>query len=161
MPSFDIICETDMQEISNAVNSAHREISTRYDFKDSNSNISLEDNKISILADDDLKLKNVTDILKTHITRRGLDVKCLDFQDPEKSSGNMIKQNVGIVQGIEQDIAKKINKSIKDSKLKIQSSIQGDKLRVNGKKRDDLQSAISIVKEMNIDIPLSYRNFRD
>lgn len=161
MPSFDIVCETDMQEISNAVNSAHREISTRYDFKGSNSNISLEDNKISILADDELKLKNVTDILKTHITRRGLDVKCLDFQDPEKSSGNMIKQNVGVVQGIEQDIAKKINKSIKDSKLKIQSSIQGDKLRVNGKKRDDLQSAISIVKEMNIDIPLSYRNFRD
>lgn len=161
MPSFDIVSETDLQEIQNAVDSSSREISTRYDFKGSNSTIERDNEEIKILADDELKLKNIIDILKTNITRRKLDVKCLDILAPEKASGNMIRQNIKIKQGIDQDTAKKINKHIKDSKMKVQSSIQGDKLRVNGKKRDDLQAAMSLVKEMGLEIPLNFNNFRD
>lgn len=161
MPSFDVVSETDLQEVQNAVDSSSREITTRYDFKGSKSSLEREGDEIKIMADDELKLKNIIDILKANLTRRKIDVKCLDLQTPEKASGNMIRQNIKVKQGIEQEIAKKINKRIKDSKSKVQSSIQGDKLRVNGKKRDDLQDAMSLIREMDLDIPINFNNFRD
>jgi len=161
MPSFDIVSETDLQEVDNAVNGASREILTRYDFKGSKSTLERSDDEIKILAEDEVKLQNIIDMIKTHITRRSLDAKCLDFQTKEAASGNMIRQVVKIKQGLNQDDAKKITKLVKDSKMKVQASIQGDKVRVNGKKRDDLQECMQAVKGLELDLPLQFNNFRD
>lgn len=161
MPSFDIVSKTDMTEILNAVNGAAREISTRFDFKGSKSSIELKDKEIIMLADDSLKLKQLHELLVTYVTRRKLDTSALDFGKEEAASGAMVRQTVKVKQGIEQEIAKKIAKAIKDSKMKVQVAIQGDELRVSGKKRDDLQEAIAFVKTLGIDQPLQYVNFRD
>jgi cyclic-di-GMP-binding protein len=161
MPSFDIVSVTDMQEVDNAVNSSVREISNRYDFKGSKSTITREDKEVTILADDDMKLKAMQDSLKTHFTKRQLDSKALDFSKPEAASGAMVRQKIKIKQGIEQEIAKKITKHIKDSKMKVQASIRGDELRVQGVKRDDLQAAIALIKAMDVECPLQFVNFRD
>lgn len=134
MPSFDIVSKTDMAEVNNAVAGAVREISQRFDFKGSKSSLELKENDIILLADDALKLKQVQDLLKTYITRRKLDVSALDFGKEEKAAGAMIRQTVKVKQGIDQETAKKISKAIKDSKKKVQVSIQGDELRVSGKK---------------------------
>lgn len=161
MPSFDIVSKTDMTEVANAVAGVSREISQRFDFKGSKSSVELKDKEIVLLADDDLKLKQVHELLRTYITRRKLDVSSLDFGKEEKASGAMIRQAVKVKQGIEQEIAKKITKAIKDSKMKVQVSIQGDELRVTGKKRDELQEAIAFVKTLGIGQPLQFVNFRD
>ena len=161
MPSFDIVSKTDMAEVNNAVAGAVREISQRFDFKGSKSSLELKENDIILLADDALKLKQVQDLLKTYITRRKLDVSALDFGKEEKAAGAMIRQTVKVKQGIDQDTAKKISKAIKDSKKKVQVSIQGDELRVSGKKRDDLQDVIAFVKTLGISQPLQFTNFRD
>ena len=161
MPSFDIVSKTDMTEIQNAVNGAAREISTRFDFKGSKSSIELKDKEIILLADDDLKLKQLHELLVTYVTRRKLDTSALIFVKEEKAAGAMVRQAVAVKQGIEQEIAKKISKAIKDSKAKVQVSIQGDELRVSGKKRDDLQAVIAFVKTLGIDQPLQFVNFRD
>jgi len=161
MPSFDIVSEVNLQEVNNALNAASREIATRFDFKGSKSSVELSEDEIIIMADDETKLKSVVDLLKVHFTRRNIDSKSLDFQVAEKASGNMIRQKVKLIQGIEQDIGKKINKAIKDSKIKVQSSIRGNELRVTGKKRDDLQGAMSLIKELDLGIPLQFSNFRD
>jgi len=161
MPSFDIVSETDLQEVDNAVNGSAREISTRYDFKGSKSSIERSEAEIKIIADDEVKLKNIMDILKANITRRSLDVKCLNVKSKEMASGNLIRQVVEVKQGISQDDAKKITKLVKDNKMKVQASIQGEKVRVNGKKRDDLQEAIQAVKDLDLDLPLQFNNFRD
>lgn len=155
MPSFDIVSKTDMTEIQNAVNGAAREISTRFDFKGSKSSIELKDKEIILLADDDLKLKQLHELLVTYVTRRKLDTSALSFGKEEKAAGAMVRQAVAVKQGIEQEIAKKI------SKAKVQVSIQGDELRVSGKKRDDLQAVIAFVKTLGIDQPLQFVNFRD
>ena len=163
MPSFDVVSKTDMEEVKNAIDGAMREIGTRFDFKGSKSSLELKpkENEIVIIADDALKLKQVHDLLLTYITRRKLETSCLDFGSEEHASGNTIRQIVKIKQGISQETAKQITKSIKDSKAKVQCSIQGDELRVSGKKRDDLQATIAFIKSLGINQPLQFVNFRD
>ena len=161
MPSFDIVSKTDLNEVDNALNGARREIDTRFDFKGSKCTIERSEETITLLADDDMKLKQMQDLLKGYVTRRKLDAGALEFKDPEKASGNAVRQKVVVKQGIDQKLAKEIVKAIKDAKLKVQTAIQGDELRVTGKKRDDLQEAIALVRGMKIDQPLQYVNFRD
>ena len=161
MPSFDVVSKTDLQEVDNALNSVSREIGTRYDFKGSSAAIERKENSITITADDNYKLEAIQDMLKVHITRRQLDTKALEFKDAKKAGGNTLKQEVLIKQGIDSDIAKKIVKAIKDAKLKVQASIRADELRIEGKKRDDLQEAIAFIKKQEVELPLQFNNFRD
>jgi hypothetical protein len=161
MPSFDIVSKTDLAEVDNALQGLRREIETRFDFKGSKCSIERKDNTLTVVADDDMKLRQMQELLKGYVTRRKLDARCLDFKPPEKASGNTLRQIVTVKQGIESTLAKQIVKAIKDSKLKVQAAIQGDELRVSGKKRDDLQSAIQLVRDLKIDQPLQYVNFRD
>lgn len=161
MPSFDVVSKTDLQEVDNALNSVAREIATRYDFKGSKSSIERKEEEITIIADDNYKLEAIQDMLKVHITRRQLDSKALDFGTTQKAASNTLRQVVKIKQGVESDIAKKIVKEIKAEKLKVQASIRGDELRIEGKKRDDLQEAIAFIKKMDLPLPLQYSNFRD
>ncbi|MBR7159091.1 MAG: YajQ family cyclic di-GMP-binding protein [Alphaproteobacteria bacterium] len=163
MPSFDVVSKTDMQEVANAVAGAGREIGQRFDFKGSKSSLELKDKEqeVIILADDELKLKQVQELLRAYISRRKLEVSCLDFGKEEKASGNMVRQAVKIKQGIDQETAKKIVKNVKDSKMKVQCAIQGDEVRISGKKKDDLQDAIAFIKTLEIAQPLQFINFRD
>lgn len=161
MPSFDIVSKTDLAEVENAVQGAMREIGTRFDFKGSQSKIERKEAEITIFADDGLKLKQVQELLKGYFVRRQLDPGCLDWKDEEKASGNSLRQKVLVKQGIDKELAKKIVKALKDSGLKVQTSIQGDELRVTGKKRDDLQVAIAHIKSLGLAQPLQYVNFRD
>jgi uncharacterized protein YajQ (UPF0234 family) len=161
MPSFDIVSKTELAEVDNAVQGVVREIGTRFDFKGSHCTVERKEAQINILADDDMKLKQIQELLKGYITRRKLDAGALEFKDPEKASGNALRQEVIVKQGIDQTLAKKIVKEIKDNKLKVQVSIQGDELRVSGKKKDDLQAAIQFVRGLKIEQPLQYVNFRD
>jgi len=161
MPSFDIVSRTDMVEVDNAIQGAMREIGTRYDFKGSSSSIELTGEAILIKTEDDLKLKQVQELLRGHMAKRKVDVGMLDFKEPEKAFGNSLRQTVAIKQGVERDLAQKIIKTIKASKAKVQVAIQGDELRVTGKKRDDLQGAIAVVKEGKLNQPVQYVNFRD
>jgi uncharacterized protein YajQ (UPF0234 family) len=161
MPSFDIVSQTDLNEVDNAVNGMMREIGTRYDFKGSQCSIERNGAVLTVVADDDLKLRQMHDLLSTYLTRRKIDPGVCDLGKPEKAGGNTIRQLVTVKQGIAQDLAKGIVKELKNSKLKVQVAIQGDSLRVTGKKRDDLQEAIALVKGMKIDQPLQYENFRD
>ena len=161
MPSFDVVNKVDFQEVDNAVNSVKREIENRYDFKGSNSSIEREDEEIKILASDDYKLGQIQDMLKVHFTRRDIDAKALEFTKEEKASGNMLRQLVKVKQGIDKDTAKKIVKMIKDTKIKVQASVRGEEVRVEGKKRDDLQNIISDLKGKDLELPLQFINFRD
>lgn len=161
MPSFDIVSETDMAEVENALNAMRKEIDQRYDFKGTKCSVERKDKEITLLADDDYKLGAMHDLIKVHMTRRKVDVSALDFKTKEAASGNTIRQKVEVKQGIDQETAKKITKAFKESKMKVQASIQGDSVRVSGKKRDDLQEAIAFVKGMDLPLPLQYNNFRD
>jgi len=161
MPSFDIVSETNMQEVDNALNSVKREIAQRYDFKGGNSSVNLENDEILIMADDDMRLRAITEMLKGNFVKRKVDPRSLDFQNVEKASGNMLRQSVKIKKGIDQETAKKITKHIKESKMKVQASIRGEEVRVDGKKRDDLQEAMAIVRAMDLPLPLQFINFRD
>jgi uncharacterized protein YajQ (UPF0234 family) len=163
MPSFDVVSKIDMQEVDNAVNSVMREISNRYDFKGAQFTIELKqkDNLILLTADSDYRLKTIGESLKACGVKRGIDVKAFDFKDEEKAGGNMLRQEVKLRNGIEQEIAKKITKQIKESKMKVQASIKGDEIRIDGKKRDDLQEAIQTLRSGNYEIPLQFINFRD
>jgi uncharacterized protein YajQ (UPF0234 family) len=161
MPSFDIVSRTDLQEVDNAIQGAMREISTRYDFKGSNCFIDRSDETLMIKADDDLKLKQVQEMLRGHMAKRKVDAGAFDFAKPEKASGNTMRQKVTIMQGIERDLAQQVVKMIKGAKLKVQVAIQGDELRISGKKRDDLQDVIALIKEGKITQPFQYVNFRD
>ena len=161
MPSFDIVSRTDIPEVDNALNSAMREIGTRFDFKGSNCSIERKDETLTILADDELKLKQVQELLRGHLAKRKVDAGAFDFQTPEKAFGNSLRQTVAIRQGIERDLAQQIVKMVKGAKMKAQIAIQGDELRVSGKKRDDLQAVIALVKDSKITQPLQYVNFRD
>ena len=161
MPSFDIVSRTEMPEVDNALNAMQREMSQRFDFKGAKCSIEREKDVLTILADDDLKLKQMHELLKGHLTRRKVDAGALDFKTPEKAAGQSLRQRVVVQQGVPQELAKKIVKELKNSKLKVQAAIQGDELRVTGKKRDDLQNAIQLVKDLKLDLPLQYVNFRD
>jgi uncharacterized protein YajQ (UPF0234 family) len=163
MPSFDVVNKVDLQEVSNTVNNASKEILQRYDFKGSNTELEWDDkdNRIVIRTEDDMKMEAVRDILITHATRRNLDAESMEFKDVEAVGGKMLRREVLIKEGIEQVIAKKIVKDVKDTKIKVQVSIQGDELRVSGKKRDDLQSVISLLKSGKYEVPLQFVNMRD
>ena len=161
MPSFDIVSRTEIPEVDNAIQGATREISTRYDFKGSACSIKRTDDTLTILADDSLKLRQVQELLRGYLVKRKVAPGAFDFQEPEKASGKALRQTVAIKQGLERELAQKIVKSIKSAKMKVQVAIQGDELRVSGKKRDDLQAAMSLVKAMKLDQPLQYVNFRD
>ena len=161
MPSFDVVSRLDLAEVDNAVAGIDREISTRFDFKGSKCSVKREEGAIQLIADDDLKLKQMHELLKVHLTRRKVDPGALDFKTPEKASGNTLRQSVVLRQGVDGDLARQLVREIKDSKLKVQVAIQGDELRVSAKKRDDLQAAISVMRGLKIAQPLQYLNFRD
>ena len=161
MPSFDIVSRTEMTEVDNAIQAAMREIGTRYDFKGSSSTIERNDETLLIKTEDDLKLKQVQELLRGHMAKRKVDVGVLDFKEPEKAFGNSLRQTVLVNQGIERDLAQKIVKTIKGSKVKVQVAIQGDELRVSGKKRDDLQSVMALLRQGEHALPLQFENFRD
>ena len=161
MPSFDIVSEVNQVEVRNAVDQANREIGTRFDFKGSDSRVEYDGKALTLFADDDFKLKQVTDILVGKLAKRQVDTRALDYGTVEKISGNKVKQPVTVRTGVAQDLAKKIVKLVKDSKLKVQAAIQGEAVRVSGAKKDDLQSVIALVRKSITDYPLQYQNFRD
>ncbi len=161
MPSFDIVSRLDLAEVDNALAGLTREITTRFDFKGSKSSVTHQEGVLTILADDEMKLRQVQELLKVHMTRRKVDPGVLDFKPPEKAAGQAVRQTVTLRQGLDQELAKRIVREIKDGKLKVQAAIQGDELRVSGKKRDDLQAAIALVRGLKIEQPLQYVNFRD
>ena len=161
MPSFDIVSEVNQVEVRNAVDQANKEISTRFDFKGSDARVDYDGKAMTLFADDDFKLKQVTDIVVAKLSKRQVDIRSLKYGDTEKIAGNKVKQPVTVRTGVEQELAKKIVKLLKESKLKVQSSIQGDAVRVSGAKKDDLQAAIQLVRQKVTDVPLRYDNFRD
>ncbi|MBX3617867.1 YajQ family cyclic di-GMP-binding protein [Nitrosomonas sp.] len=161
MPTFDIVSEVDKQEVKNAVDQVNKEVSTRFDFKGSDARVEQADYQLTVFADDEFKLEQVLDILRTKLTKRNVDVRCLDKGAMEKISGNKVKQTVTVKTGVEAELAKKIIKYIKDSKLKVQASIQADVVRVSGAKKDVLQETIQLVKKSVSDYPLQFQNFRD
>ncbi|OGT53854.1 MAG: YajQ family cyclic di-GMP-binding protein [Gammaproteobacteria bacterium RIFCSPHIGHO2_12_FULL_42_13] len=160
MPSFDVVSELNQPELINAIDQANREVSTRFDFKGTNSSYKLEKEEITIATENDFQLKQMADVLNNKLTKRGIDLRHCDPQPPviqHKTATQAIK----LKKGIETEIAKKIVKSIKDSKFKVQASIQGDQVRVTGKKRDDLQEVIAFLRNGNFPLPLQFTNFRD
>ena len=161
MASFDIVSEVNQVEVKNAIDQATKEVSTRFDFKGSDARIVHAEKTLTLYADDDFKLSQVSDILRAKLTKRSVDVRSLDYGEIEKVSGNKVKQVITLRTGVEQELSKKIVKLLKDSKLKTQASIQGDAVRVSGAKRDDLQGAIALVKKSITDFPLQFNNFRD
>jgi uncharacterized protein YajQ (UPF0234 family) len=160
MPSFDVVSEVNPHELTNAVDQANRELSTRFDFKGVEAKFVLEDQVINQSAPSDFQLKQMEDILRARLIARGIDVRCLEFGDVETNLAGA-RQKVTVKQGIERELAKKIQGSLKDAKLKVESQINGDKLRVTGKKRDDLQAAIAMLKAGTYERPLQFDNFRD
>lgn len=160
MPSFDVVSEIDMHEVTNAVDQANREVTTRFDFKGSGAKFELQDKVITLHGDADFQLKQMQDILRAKISRRGVDLDCLESGAVEHA-GKQVRQNITLREGIDQTLAKKIVKLIKDSKLKVQAQVQGEQVRVTGKKRDDLQSVMALLKNTELELPLQFTNFRD
>ncbi|MGY0558593.1 MULTISPECIES: YajQ family cyclic di-GMP-binding protein [unclassified Lysobacter] len=160
MPSFDIISEVDSHELTNAVDQASRELTTRFDFKGVDASFSLDDEVVSLTAPSEFQLQQMTDILRARLIARGIDARCLEFGDVETNLA-AARQKVTVKQGIERELAKKIQATLKDAKLKVDSQINGEKLRVNGKKRDDLQAAMALLKGTEFERPLQFDNFRD
>ena len=161
MPSFDVVSKTDLMEVDNAINGVRREIQMRFDLKGTRSDISRDDNTLTMTADDTMKLRQLEDLLRSYLVRRKLDTAAFDFQEPQEASGGSIRQNISIKQGIDSDMGRKISRAVKGTKIKVQVAIQGTELRVSGKTRDDLQSTIKFIKEMELDQPLQYVNFRN
>ena len=161
MPSFDTVCEANLVEVRNAVENSAKEIGTRFDFKGTSAAIEIKDKEITLFGDADFQLQQVEDILRNKMTKRNVDVRFLDLGKVEKIGGDKVKQVLKVRNGIESELAKKIQKLIKDSKMKVQASIQGDSVRVTGAKRDDLQAAMALIKKDVTDVPLSFNNFRD
>jgi uncharacterized protein YajQ (UPF0234 family) len=163
MPSFDIVSEVNQVEVHNAVDQTNKEVSTRFDFKGSDARVEINDKEknLTVFADDDFKLGQVRDVLTAKLAKRGVDTRCLKLEDGEPISGNKMKQPVKVREGIEQDLAKKIIKLLKDSKMKVQGSIQGDVVRVSGAKKDLLQDAIALIRKSITEFPLQFKNFRD
>jgi uncharacterized protein YajQ (UPF0234 family) len=161
MPSFDVVSEPDMVEVKNALEPANKEISTRFDFKGSDSRVELKEQELTMFADDDFKLAQVKDVLLNKMSKRQVDVRFLKDGKKDKISGDKIKQIVEIQKGIQGDLAKKIIRVIKDSKIKVQGSIQGDAVRVTGTKRDDLQATMALLRKEVPESPLNFNNFRD
>lgn len=160
MPSFDIVSTIDNQEVVNAVDQTNREVTTRFDFKDTNARLEINKNKITLFAPNDFQLKQVDEIFKNKLAKRQVDLRCLDYKELSVNL-NEARQIIEIKQGLDQDNAKKIVKLIKEMQVKVQAAIQGDQIRVTGKKRDDLQSVISSLKSAKVEVPLQFVNFRD
>ena len=161
MPSFDIVLEANMVEVKNALEQANKEISTRFDFKGSDARVEQKEHELTAFADDEFKLNQVRDVLVGKMSKRSVDVRFLDIGTPEKIGGDRMKQTIKIKNGIESDLSKKIVRLIKDSKIKVTASIQGDSVRITGAKRDDLQAVIALARREITEVPLTYQNFRD
>lgn len=161
MPSFDVVCKPDFTELRNAIDQVNKEIGARFDFKGSDARAELKDETLTVFADDDFKLEQVAEIIRAKLAKRSVDVRYLTFDKKEKISGDKLKQTVLIKNGLDKDLAKQVVKEVKDSKIKVQASIQGDTVRVQGAKRDDLQSAIALLKQAINTTPLGFENFRD
>ena len=163
MPSFDVVSRVDMQELDNTVNMLKKEVATRYDFRGSKTEVELvkKDNLIRFLTEDDMKLRALRDILIAKAVKRGIDTKAFEFGASERAGGDMLRQEVKIVNGIDIEVARKVVKVVKDAKLKVQASIQGDEVRMTAKKRDDLQDVIALLKEADLGVPLQYVNMRE
>lgn len=161
MPSFDIVSEVNKVELKNVVEQVNKEITGRFDFKGSDARLEQKELELTLYADDDFKLSQVTDILNSKCAKRGVDVRLLDFKNKEKIGGDKVKQIINVKNGIESDLAKKVVKTIKDAKLKVQAAIQGEAVRVTGAKKDDLQTAIQLIKSSISEVPVQFQNFRD
>jgi len=160
MPSFDVVSDFDAHEAANAVDQANREVNTRFDFKGTGSKFVLDKQLVTLTTQSDFQLQQMLDMLRQKLAKRGVDIGCLDEQEPEIAL-NEARQNVILRRGIESELARKLVKTIKGSKIKVQAAIQGDKLRISGKKRDHLQATIQLLKDTDVDLPLQYENFRD
>tara|TARA_R110000782_G_scaffold63666_4_gene130319 strand:- start:143 stop:625 length:483 start_codon:yes stop_codon:yes gene_type:complete len=160
MPSFDVVSDFDSHEARNAVDQANREVTTRFDFKGTNSKFEIEDDVITLSSQSDFQLRQMIDILNQKLAKRGINLACLEEQAPDLSA-SVARQKIILRRGIDTERAKKLVKHIKNAKMKVQTAIQGDKLRVSGKKRDDLQAVIALLKDYDVDLPLQYENFRD
>jgi uncharacterized protein YajQ (UPF0234 family) len=161
MPTFDTVCEADVVEVKNAVENTAKEIVTRFDFKGTSAAIELKDKDITLIGDSDFQLQQIDDILRNKLAKRNVDVRFLDKGDVQKMGGDKVKQVIKVRNGIASEDAKKIQRIIKDSKLKVQAAIQGESVRVTGAKRDDLQAAMALIRKDMTDLPLSFDNFRD
>jgi hypothetical protein len=161
MPSFDTICEANLVEVKNAVENTVKEITTRFDFKGTSASIEIKDKEITMVGDAEFQLTQIEDVLRNKLTKRNVDVRFLDMGDVQKMGGDKVKQVIKVRNGIESELAKKLQKLMKESKLKVQAAIQEDKVRVTGAKRDDLQAAMALIRKEINDVPLSFDNFRD
>ena len=161
MPSFDVVCEADMVEVRNALDQANKEISNRFDFKGSDARVEHKEHELTLYADDEFKLGQVRDVMVSKFAKRNVDVRFLEYGDPQKIGGDKMKQVVTLRHGVSGDLGKRIVRLIKDSKMKVQAAIQGDAVRITGGKRDDLQTAIALLKKDVSDLPLTFGNFRD
>ena len=161
MPSFDIVSQVDRQEVNNAVEQTNKEVGNRFDFKGSDARVEQAELVLTVFADDEFKLGQVTDVLRGRLAKRNVDVRCLELGAAEKISGDKLKRPITVKVGVPQDKGKQMQKLLKDAKLKVQASIQGDAVRVSGAKKDDLQAAIQLVRKSVTDLPLQFINFRD
>ena len=161
MPSFDTVCEADLVKVKNAVENSAKEVGTRFDFKGTSASIELKDKDITLIGDAEFQLDQIQDVLRNKLTKQEVDVRFLDIGDSQKMGGDKVKQVIKVRNGIESELAKKLQKLMKESKLKVQAAIQEDKVRVTGAKRDDLQAAMALIRKEINDVPLSFDNFRD
>ena len=161
MPSFDTVCEADLVKVKNAVENSAKEVGTRFDFKGTSASIELKDKDITLIGDAEFQLDQIQDVLRNKLTKQDVDVRFLDIGDVQKMGGDKVKQVLKVRNGIESELAKKIQRLIKDSKLKVQAAIQEEKVRITGAKRDDLQAAMALIRKDITDMPLSFDNFRD
>lgn len=161
MPSFDTVCEANLVDVKNGVENTVKEITTRFDFKGTSASIDIKDKEITMIGDAEFQLAQIEDVLRNKLTKRNVDVRFLDMGDVQKMGGDKVKQVITVRNGIEAELGKKIQRILKDSKLKVQGAIQGDSVRVTGAKRDDLQTAMALLKKEITDVPLSFNNFRD
>ncbi len=161
MPTFDTVCEADLVKVKNAVENTSKEIGTRFDFKGTAAAIELKDKDITLIGDAEFQLDQIQDVLRNKLTKQEVDVRFLDIGDSQKMGGDKVKQVIKVRNGIEAELAKKIQRLVKDSKLKVQAAIQGDAVRITGAKRDDLQAAMALIRKDIADMPLSFNNFRD
>ena len=161
MPSFDTVCEAELVDVKNGVENTAKEIATRFDFKGTSASIEIKDKEITLIGDAEFQLTQIEDVLCNKLTKRNVDVRFLDAGDVQKMGGDKVKQVIKVRNGIESELGKKIQRLIKDSKLKVQAAIQGDSVRVTGAKRDDLQAAMALLRKEITDVPISFNNFRD
>ncbi|GAB2593062.1 YajQ family cyclic di-GMP-binding protein [Nitrincola alkalisediminis] len=160
MPSFDVVSELDSHEVTNAVDQANREIQSRYDFKGVKADFELQDDTVNMTAEVDFQLQQMMDVLRNKLTARKIDIRCMEVKEPDLS-GVKARQQVILRQGLDQALCKKITKLVKDTKMKVQAQVQGEKVRITGKKRDDLQEAMALLRESNLELPVQFNNFRD